>query len=272
MKVTIIVPTYKDIIALKLILEALETQTYKNFEVIVAEDDNTENTALFLKELNTPLDIKHFTQEDDGNRKAIIINKSLLHVEGEYIIFIDGDVIPFSTFIESHVALSRKKVVLCGRRVNLGDKVSEDLREARITPLEIEKAYFRKYNYLNGDNIRHYEQGIYFNPNSFLYNSFINRSDKNVHILGSNFSCYRDDLFYINGFDEDIIGCSKDDVDLEWRFLQSGCRLKSCKFSANLFHLNHSRNSREQEELRAKEQMKANQLQKKFICTNGLRK
>lgn len=35
MKVSIIIAVYKDIESLNLIIEALKTQTYKNFEVIV---------------------------------------------------------------------------------------------------------------------------------------------------------------------------------------------------------------------------------------------
>jgi len=271
MKVSLIIPTYNDPIALELILEALLYQTYKDFEVIIAEDANLDSTKEIVNKFSSKLDIKHFYQEDKGNRKAIIINKSLLHITGEYVIFIDGDVIPYSNFIYSHVILSNKKQVLCGRRVNLGDKVSNDLRNKKITAYEIEKNYFKLYKYLTSDNIRHYEQGIYINPKSRLF-KIIQKFDKNTHILGSNFSCFKDDIFAINGFDEDIVGCSKDDVDLEWRFLYSGCNLKSCKFSANLFHLNHSRNDRSDEAKIAKKQMELNKQNNQYIAKNGIKK
>lgn len=271
MKVSIIIPTYNDVIALKLILNSLEAQTYKNFEVIIAEDSCTKELIEFLNKYNTNLDIKHFSHEDKGNRKAIIINKVLHHVSGEYIIFIDGDVIPFSNFIESHVILAEKKSILCGRRVNLGEKVSNDLRDEKITALKIEKSYFSLYTYLKDDNLRHYEQGFRFKPNSLLF-KLINYFNKNIHILGSNFSCFKDDIDKINGFDEDIIGGSKDDVDLEWRFIMSGCTLKSCKYCANLFHLNHDRSSRKEEENIAKKQMEKNKQLKQFICKNGINK
>ena len=269
MKVSIIVPTYKDITALKLILNALENQTYKDFEVIITEDDTSIETKEFLDNFDTKLHIKHFTHEDKGNRKAIIINKALPSAEGEYIVFIDGDVIPFTTFIESHVQLAKKRTVLCGRRVNLGDKVSKDLREGKISSIDIEKSYFKLYSYLNDDNIRHYEQGIRFNPKSFIY-KIINSQNKNIHILGSNFSCYKDDIFAINGFNEEIVGVSKDDVDLEWRFIMSGCKLKSCKYCANLFHLNHGRSSRLEEEEIAKQQMLNNKELKQYKCKKGV--
>lgn len=271
LQVSIVIPTYKDIVALKLILDALQYQTYANFEILIAEDDNAKETLDFLQNYNSKFKIKHYSHEDKGNRKATILNKVLSNIHTDYIIFIDGDTIPYSNFIESHIVLSEHKTILCGRRVNLGDKVSNDLRIGKSKAFEIEKSFFRKYKYLHNDNIRHYEQGIRLNPNSLFY-KFLNKKNKNIHILGSNFSCFREDILEINGFDEDIIGGSKDDVDLEWRFIMSGCKLKSCRYCANLFHLNHSRTSRINEEQIAKEQMQVNQKEQKMRCNNGIRK
>ena len=271
MKVSIIIPTYKDNVALKLILDALSYQTYSDFEIVVVEDNDSNETKEFLQNYKIDKKILHFTQEDKGNRKAKIINKALPHVTGEYIVFIDGDVIPYSTFIQNHLRLAEKKTILCGRRVNLGDAVSQDLRKEKTTALELEKKYFRKFSYINSGNTRHYEQGIVLCQIDFL-SDLIQNSDKNVHILGSNFSCFREDLFAINGFDEDIAGCSKDDVDLEWRFLMNNCRLKSAKFCANLFHLNHGRSIRTGDEEIAKKEMAYNKENKKFVCSNGINK
>lgn len=270
-RVSIILPMYKDIVALELILNALKEQTYLNFEVVVAEDDDTEETKSFLEQYQSDFLIKHLFQEDHGNRKATAVNKALNICEGEYIIFIDGDTIPFKTFIESHVQLSDKDTVLCGRRVNLGEKVSNDLRKKIKTSSDLENHYFKNYFYLNNDNLRHYEQGLRFSPNSLIHN-IISKQDKNIHIVGSNFSCFKKNIFLINGFDEDIIGGSKDDVDLEWRFIMSGCHLKSAKFCANLFHLDHARNSRTDDEKIARQQMERNKDNKQYICPNGIKK
>lgn len=268
MKVSLFLPTYKDSVALALILEALQKQTYTDFEVIVAEDDNALETVELLKRFDD-LMIKHISQEDIGNRKATIFNKALGLAKGEYLIFIDGDTIPFSTFIESHVELAEPKTVLCGRRVNLGEEASKVFREKQKSAYETEQNYLKYYNYLKKYGTRHYEQGVRFKPNSFIQ-KLLSDLNKNVHILGSNFSCFKEDMFSINGFDEDIIGGSRDDVDLEWRFIMSGCLLKSCKYCANMFHLNHSRASREEEEELAKVQMQKNRDEKRFVCSNGI--
>jgi glycosyltransferase involved in cell wall biosynthesis len=271
MKVSIIVAVYKDTEALELILKALENQTYQNFEVIISEDNNSNKMKNVLKHWSKTLNIKHFSQEDQGIRKTVLLNKVLSKIETDYIIFIDGDVLPYSNFIETHVILSEEKVVLYGRRVNLGNKVSSDLRKNNISLMKIEKSYFKLFKYLNSDNIRHYEQGIRLKPLSLIY-KYLRSKDKNRHILGANFSCFLEDIKKINGFDEDIIGSSKDDVDLEWRFIASGCTLKSCKFSANLLHLDHSRTSRKDDYEIAKKQMIFNKNNNHYICSNGIKK
>jgi glycosyltransferase involved in cell wall biosynthesis len=244
MLVSLIIPTYKDVEALSLILDALVIQTYTDFEVIVAEDDNSLEVAHYLKKYNFPFVVKHFSHEDKGLRKAIAVNSAVRMSEGEYLIYIDGDTIPYTTFIEAHVLLSKKKQVLCGRRVNLGAKVSSLLRKGEIKVQEIEKNYLTMYAFLHDDNIRHYNKGIYLRPNTLLQ-KIIALFDANVHILASNFSCYKVDMLTINGSDEAMPGGpGVDDTDVEWRMQAIGITLRSCKYSANLLHLDHPRSDR----------------------------
>ncbi len=270
MRVSILIPTYRDIRALELILDALKLQTYQDFEVIVAEDDNSEELKDFIQGYKSKYTIAHVSHENQGNRKAIIMNKALKESRGEYIIFIDGDTIPYSTFIESHVALAKKRVVLCGRRVNLGDSVSALLRDGEIGAEELEKHYLKYYRLIKDDNSRHYEQGLYFKANGIVQR-VLRKLNKNVHIVASNFSCFREDIFAVNGFDEDLPNAPhRDDTDLEWRMVSLGCRLVSVKYCANMFHLNHSRNDRKEEEEENMKIILKKQEQKEFVAKNGI--
>ena len=110
MKVSIIIAFYKDLEALDLIFRALRRQTYKNFEVVVAEDNDAPKTKAFLA-AQTGLSIAHVHHPDVGRTKAAAQNKAVCAATGDYLIFIDGDCVPFSTFIEGHVALSAPKRV-----------------------------------------------------------------------------------------------------------------------------------------------------------------
>lgn len=270
MKVSLIIPTYKDPQALRLILEALQDQTYKDFEVIVAEDDNSSETKALIESISLLYPIKHYSHDDVGNRKPKAVNASVAMSEGEYIIMIDGDTIPYSTFIEAHVRLSEPKKALCGRRVNLGDKVSHDLRAGLKKVGDVEHNFFVNYKYLKDDNSRHLEQGIYLQPDS-LFQNIVSKLDKNTHILASNFSCYKSDLMEVNGIDEALpYAPNRDDTDLEWRLIAIGVEMKSCKFSANLLHLNHPRNDRGDEGTKNLEIIHEKQKNNESRCRDGI--
>lgn len=242
--VSVIVPTYKDPIALKLILDALNRQTYRHFEVIVAEDDNVEETRELLGAYKAFYPIKHFSQEDRGLRKARAVNSAVRMSDGEYLIYIDGDTIPYTTFVEGHVRLAEPKRALCGRRVNVGAKVSKMLREGTVTSEWIERHYWRAFFLLKEETLRDYAKGIHIRPNSLLYRLMAS-FDTNVHILASNFSCYKSDMAAINGSDEAMPGGpGVDDTDVEWRLEAIGVKMKTCKYSANLLHLDHPRSER----------------------------
>jgi len=128
MKVSLIAAVYKDIQALDLIVEALKKQTYKNFELIVAEDNDSELMKEFISNVKD-IEVKHTYQEDRGVRKSRSVNNAIMKASGDYLIFIDGDCVPYTTFIESHVKLSKKSVALSGRRFNLGPFFSSKLRD-----------------------------------------------------------------------------------------------------------------------------------------------
>ena len=272
MKVSVIIAVYKDVEALELIIESLKNQTYKNFEVIIAEDGQDEKMQTFIKSIKD-LDIKHTTQEDIGIRKTRSLNNGIIASEGEFLIFIDGDCIPYSTFIESYVKISQDGFIISGRRVNLGPKYSKKLRNKIISPLELEKTFLLRYIFISQDcKEGHSEDGFYFSPDGWIYNKFIKNRKASTSILGCNYACFKKDIIAINGYDEGYgetaIG---DDTDLEWRFKALGCKIKSAKNVANVFHLYHSRSFRNRIDTnKYLEIFKENKLNNKFICTFGL--
>ena len=245
MNISVIVPTYKDLKALELILDALQLQTYKKFEVIIAEDDDSKEVKEFLKNYSAAYNIKHFSHEDKGWRKAKALNGAIQMSSGEYLIFFDGDCIPYSTFVESHVILNQKKRVLCGRRVNTGDGITKQLRQKKINIADIENNFFSYWYKFKRDNARHIEQGLYLFPKTIFYQAIIRFLDRKVKLVGCNFSVFKEDIIAINGFDESYpTGDIADDVDIEWRLNAIGVTNKSCKYAANLIHLNHDRKER----------------------------
>lgn len=272
MKVSLIIAVYKDIEALDLIIQALRKQTYKDFEVIVAEDGDSPEMKSYLSTLYD-LRVKHTFQEDLGIRKTRSLNNGILASDGEYLIFIDGDCVPYSTFIEGHVALAEEGYILSGRRINLGPKYSKALREHQLAPYSLEKTFVWRFPFIAKDSEEgHTENGFYFTPSGLFYRSVIGKRKASTSLLGCNYSCYRKDMVAINGYDEaygeTAVG---DDTDLEWRFKGIGLKIKPVKFVANLFHLYHSRKFREAIYYQdALELLQINREQNRFRCQMGL--
>lgn len=274
MKVSLIVAVYKDIEALELIIEALKTQTYKNFEVIVAEDNNSQEMKDYISSIKG-LDVKHTSQEDNGIRKMRSLNNGIIKSSGEYLVFIDGDCIPYSTFIESYVQLAQHGYISSGRRVNLGQKYALKLRNKELTPYKLEKSFLFHFISMAKDSVeRHVEEGFYFNPNGWFYKTFLKNRNSTTDILGCNYACFRDDMIKINGYDEGYgqtaIG---DDTDIQWRFETIGLKIKSVRNVANIFHLYHPRIIREKISWKKEYTlMLENKKNKKYFCDKGLDK
>jgi len=273
MKVSVIVAVYRDIEALSLIVDALRHQTYRDFELVVAEDCAYPEMKAYVESIKD-IEVRHTSQEDLGVRKSRSQNNGIMASSGEYLIFIDGDCIPYSTFIERHVSLSKRGRVASGRRVNLGPKYAEKIRNHTIAPLQLEQNYLWYFPFVAADAVeRHAESGFSVDPNGLIYKLFLQNRDSSTSILGCNFSCFKDDIVAINGFDEGY-GPSplSDDTDLQWRFIGMGYEIVSCKNVANIFHLYHKRSSKKggQSAEALWQQFHANQEAKKFVCEKGL--
>jgi hypothetical protein len=168
--------------------------------------------------------------------------------------------------------LSEKNYVLCGRRTEPGEEFSRRLREKELTVKNFTQKYLLNYFKLKNDHIRHYDEGFYIHPHSILRKilTYLRREKEN-HIVGCNFSCWKSDLEKINGFDEDfLLPTTGEDTDIERRMRHFGIQMKSCRYSANLIHLYHTKVFNPQ----ISSQTEALMATKKeiFISKNGLRK
>ena len=270
MKITIIVSVYKNTKALKLVLDSILNQSVKVDEIIISEDgDSTE-----MEEFISTLDIKnliHLTQEDLGWQKNIALNNSIKKSSGDYLIFIDGDVVLHKRFVEGHIYCSKPKRVCAGKRASLGEKYSQKIYDGILTIDELADSYIRKIIPLHKDNVKHYENGIYIKPESFLYNNLIQK--RRVTITGCNFSCYKKDFESINGFNEDYkLPSVGEDTDINWRFIANGVEVVSCRNIANMYHLWHKKGFNASDQDTNYIILKANSTINRFICLNGLQK
>ena len=271
MKISIIISVYKNVKALKLVLDSILNQSHKVHEIIVSEDGDSQEMQKFINTLSID-NLLHLTQEDLGWRKNIALNNSIKKASSEYLVFIDGDVVLHPKFIEGHIYCAKPKRVCAGKRVELGAGYSQKLFDEKITVAQLANSFIRRVVSLHQDKVRHYEDGIYINPKGYLYNNIVQKKHIN-YLIGCNFSCYKVDIESINGFNEDYkhpaIG---EDVDINWRFRADGTEVISCRNIANVYHLWHKKGFGSSEGEINNKILKENFDINRFVCLNGLKK
>ena len=237
---SLIISVYQNLDALRCILESLKYQSLKNFEVIVSEDGQDPEIAFLVQRFQSGLSysLRHLTHPDLGFRKNKALNSAIKRANSNLLIFIDGDCVPHPRFIESHIREARTNFICAGRRVELGRGWSRILIKApaQIQMLGIGFFYSIALPFLIIDGVK--------NPESGYFSRVLHRFAKHryLSIVGCNFSCSKQALIDINGFNEDYeapgIG---EDSDIEWRLVRAGYEIKNIKFLAPIFHLWHQR-------------------------------
>ena len=243
---TLIIAFYNNIETLRLVFAGLSVQTFKNFEVIIADDGSRAEVVEMIKILQKDYE-KHFSSqhvwhEDIGWRKNIILNKAILASNSEILIFIDGDCIPHPRFIEEHYSNSENNYALAGRRINMSPSVTKQLTETKIKNKYLQKTGFLKLisDQIFSKTASHVENGIY------IKNKIIRRwlKKENRGLLGCNFSIKKADMLKINGFDERYNSAfAGEDTDVQVRLYNNGGRDKSVKHIAIVYHCYHPRRS-----------------------------
>lgn len=233
MKITLVVSTYNWPKALSLCLESIRQQTRIPDEVIIADDGSGEETRELIEhEAGTfPCPLYHSWIPDMGFRKAMVHNKALLtYCTGEYIIFIDQDIILDPRFVADHERIAERGYFVCGGRASLGKDISSRLLDNDNIHLGFSTPDIRrKVNTLHAPWLHFLTRYMY--------------SWKPLYGRGANMAMWAEDLKLVNGFDEDITGYGGEDVDLFNRLLNSGVRKKYAQFCAIEYHIWHKRDA-----------------------------
>ncbi len=254
MEATVIISVYKNFKVLERVLQSLEQQTCQEFEVIISEDGESPEMAHFVRNYEWRWPMQHLTQEDLGWRKELALNRAIQAAKNDWLIFIDGDCVLHSRFIEMHVRYKQSGVMLAGKRIKLSPTLSDRMMLG-------EKICFFPYLFLHR-GCRYVEEA-FFTPLATLFRRKVR------HLVGSNMSMSRQDLLKVNGFDENyVLPACGEDYDIEWRMMKAGCRIVSLRNLAVQYHIWHTENWVQQEENLA--YCRETQSRNEYICKNGI--
>ncbi len=243
MRIAVIVTTYNRPDALAAVLEGYLAQSDRDFELLVADDGSTPDTAQLVEayQQRAPFALHHVWHEDRGFRAAAIRNRALAQTAADYVIFTDGDCVPPTDFVARHRLLCEPGWFLSGNRLMLTPQFTEKVLREKL-PIHL----WRLGDWLRARRQGHIERllPLFRLPDVAWLRKLAPRRWQGAKTC--NLSAFRSDLLRVNGLDESYTGWGLEDSDLVIRLIRDGVRNKSARFSAPLFHLWHRENDRSQ--------------------------
>ena len=237
MKISVIITTYNAEAWLQKVLIGYSVQTEDDFEIVIADDGSSPKTKELLEEFNTKFKhpIVHVWHEDDGFQKSKILNKAILKANSDYLLFTDGDCIPRTDFVKTHLKHKENGYFLSGGYFKLPLSVSELISEMNI----IHQDCFRlKWLKLSGFSLNFKSIKL---TKSILLAQFMNWITPTKRSWnGHNSSGFKADILAVNGFNHDMKYGGLD-RELGERLFNNGLLSKQIRYSAICVHLDHAR-------------------------------
>ena len=234
---SVIITTYESPEWLEKVLEGYRRQSFRDFELLVADDGSGPETRVVVERYQAicKFPIYHIWQPDNGFRKCLILNKAIMASDTDYLIFSDGDCVPRSDFVYSHMKARQPGRFLSGGYCKLSLTGShrlslEDIQNGRaFSPYHAEAELGLKRNW----SAKHCARGMSITLLNALTTTLPTWN-------GHNASGYKQDILEANGFDERMVYGGQD-REFGERLRNRGIKGKQIRYSAICLHLEHAR-------------------------------
>ena len=231
--VSLVVTTYNWKEALALCLDSIRRQVVLPLEVVVADDGSRADTGELVraKARAFPVPLKHVWQEDRGFRAARVRNLGIAASVGEYVVFIDGDMVLHPHFVADHASLIRPGLYLQGGRLNLTPAGSARLLAGALPTFS---PFMPLAKSLRGELKRKHALRI-----PFLARLRVESRRGGGMPMSCNMGVWRRDLEHVNGFDDAYEGWGREDDDLACRLAHAGVARAQLRYAGLAMHLWH---------------------------------
>jgi glycosyltransferase involved in cell wall biosynthesis len=237
MRLSVIVTTYNNPRWLEKVLWGFTAQTFRDFELLVADDGSDAPTADLLERLRSelPFALRHVWHPKQGFRKCTILNAAIAQAEGAYCFFTDGDCIPRADLLAVHVAAARPGRFGSGGYLKLPMVTSEaitrdDVLAGRATDARWLRAHGTPWD-------RRVQRLVWGPTVAALLDRL---TPTGATFNGHNAAVWREDLLRVNGFDERLEWGGLD-RELGERLENAGVRGMQLRHRALVVHLDHGR-------------------------------
>ena len=236
-EISVVISTYNSKDWLEKVLWSYQEQTFKNFEIVIADDGSTKDTQelieTFKKTVNFP--VIHVWHEDNGFQKTKILNKALLNCNANYVLFTDGDCLARADFLNVHIESREAGYFLSGGYFKLPMSISklisrEDIVKQNCFDIDWLKSHGLKASFKNNKITAKGSKASILNT----------LTPTNASWNGHNSSGWKKDIFDVNGFDERM-QYGGEDRELGERLFNLGIKSKRVRYSAICVHLDHKR-------------------------------
>ena len=237
MRLSVIVTTYNHPRWLERVLWGYAAQTYRDFELLVADDGSDAPTGELIERMRPelPFPVRHVWHPKQGFRKCTILNAAIAQAQGPYCFFTDGDCIPRADLLAVHMAAARPGRFGSGGYLKLPMGTSEaitrdDIRTGRATDARWLRAH--------GTPWSRQLQRLAWGPRVATLLDHLTPTGATFN--GHNAGVWRDDLIRVNGFDERLEWGGLD-RELGERLEHAGVRGMQLRHRALVVHLDHGR-------------------------------
>jgi len=237
MQISVILSTYNAPEWLEKAVWGYTVQSYRDFELVIADDGSTAETACLIGRLrgSTKLRIEHVWHEHRGFRKCTILNRAIEAAGGDYLVFSDGDCIPRWDFLQRHAELAEPGRFLSGGCVRLPMAVSQRIA---VDDIVARRATDPRWLLESGLGWNKRLRMLAAGPTMARVLDAITTTRATFN--GCNTSAWREDVLEVNGFDERMEYGGLD-RELGERLVNAGVRPKQCRHRLICVHLDHAR-------------------------------
>ncbi|AXT21285.1 glycosyltransferase [Flavobacteriaceae bacterium AU392] len=263
LNISVIVSTYNHPLWLQKVLWSYENQSYRDFEVVIADDGSDDVTKTLIEKMKNIVSypIQHVWHKDNGFQKTIILNKAITASKGKYLVFTDGDCIARNDFLEVHNTNKEKGRFLSGGYFKLSMNISKLISEEEIKSQQCFDIRWLKKNGLKSSfkNNKITTSGL----KEKLLNKF---TPTKATWNGHNSSGWKKDILNVNGFDERM-QYGGEDREIGERLFNNKIKAKQIRYSAICLHLDHKRGYVKKEMIQKNLEIRAVTKREKVIRT-----